>query len=41
MLPREHIALSIRDAESTGRPAIVAFLTGGFPEPDKFHELLC
>ena len=41
MLPREHIALSILDAESTGRPAIVAFLTGGFPEPDKFHELLC
>ena len=41
MLPREHIALSIRDAKSTGRPAIVAFLTGGFPEPDKFHELLC
>lgn len=41
MLPREHIALSIRDAESTGRPAIVAFLTAGFPEPDKFHELLC
>lgn len=40
MLPREHIATSIRNATSTGRPAIVAFLTGGFPEPDHFHELL-
>jgi tryptophan synthase alpha chain len=41
MLPREHIAQSIRQAQSSGRPAIVAFLTGGFPEPTRFHELLC
>jgi tryptophan synthase alpha chain len=41
MLPREHIAQSIRQAQSTGRPAIVAFLTGGFPEPTRFRELLC
>jgi tryptophan synthase alpha chain len=41
MLPREHIAISIRNATSAGRPAIVAFLTGGFPEPDNFHQLLC
>ncbi len=40
MLPREHIATSIRNATTAGRPAIVAFLTGGFPEPDNFHELL-
>ncbi len=41
MLPREYIAQSIRQAQSAGRPAIVAFLTGGFPEPTRFHELLC
>lgn len=41
MLPREQIALSIRNATSMGHPAIVAFLTGGFPEPDDFHQLLC
>jgi tryptophan synthase alpha chain len=41
MLQREHIAVSIRNANSAGRPAIVAFLTGGFPEPAHFHELLC
>jgi len=40
MLPREHIATSIRNATAAGRPAIVAFLTGGFPEPDHFHALL-
>ena len=40
MLPREQIALAIRNATASGRPAIVAFLTGGFPEPDHFHELL-
>ncbi len=41
MLPREKIADSIRNATVAGRPAIVAFLTGGFPEPDHFHDLLC
>lgn len=41
MLPREQIAISIRNATAAGRPAIVSFLTGGYPEPDKFHELLC
>ena len=40
MLPREKIALSIRNANTEGRPAVVAFLTGGFPEPEHFHELL-
>lgn len=41
MLPREHIAVSIRNATAAGRPAIVAFLTGGFPKTDGFHSLLC
>jgi tryptophan synthase alpha chain len=41
MLPREQISIAIRNAQATGRPAIVAFLTGGFPEPDHFHDLLC
>lgn len=40
MLPREHIALAIRNATAAGRPALVAFLTGGFPEPATFHSLL-
>jgi tryptophan synthase alpha chain len=41
MLPREHIATSIRNATAAGRPAMVAYLTGGFPEPDDFQQLLC
>lgn len=40
MLPREHISQTIRNAQASGRPAIVAFLTGGFPEPANFSELL-
>jgi tryptophan synthase alpha chain len=41
MLPREHIANSIRQATAAGRPAIVGYLTAGFPEPDDFQQLLC
>jgi tryptophan synthase alpha chain len=41
MLPREHIANSIRQATSAGRPAIVGYLTAGFPEPADFQHLLC
>ncbi len=41
MLPREHIANSIRQATSAGRPAIVGYLTAGFPEPANFQHLLC
>lgn len=41
MLPREQIGQSIRAAQADGRPAIVAFLTGGFPEPESFQQLLC
>jgi tryptophan synthase alpha chain len=40
MLPREHIATSIRHAAAMGRPALVSYLTGDFPDPDSFHELL-
>lgn len=40
MLPREQIGAAIRQAQQSG-PAIVAFLTAGFPEPATFHELLC
>lgn len=41
MLPREHIANSIRQAAAAGRPAIVGYLTAGFPEPNDFQQLLC
>lgn len=41
MLPREHVSQAIRNAQASGGPALVAFLTGGFPEPALFHELLC
>ena len=40
MLPREHIAHSIRQATAAGHPAIVGYLTAGFPEPDDFQQLL-
>lgn len=40
MLLHEHISRAIRNAEASGRPAIVAFLTGGFPEPRNFAQLL-
>lgn len=40
MLPREQISHAIRTAQASGRPAIVAFLTGGFPEPKDFSQLL-
>jgi tryptophan synthase alpha chain len=40
MLPRERISLAIRDARSSGSPAIVAYLTAGFPDPSRFIELL-
>lgn len=40
MLPREQISLAIRNAQAAGRPAIVAFLTGGFPHTETFHQLL-
>ena len=37
MLPRDSLAASLREAE---KPALVAFITAGFPEPDSFLPLL-
>ena len=39
--PSQQISDAIRAAQSHHRPALVAFLTGGFPEPVQFHDLLC
>jgi len=41
MLPRDSIAAAIRGATAENRPAIVAYLTGGLPELDSFHSMLC
>ena len=38
MLPRERIAEAIRKAASGGEPALVAFLTAGYPQRAKFRE---
>jgi tryptophan synthase alpha chain len=38
--PSQQISDAIRAAQSNNRPALVAFLTGGFPEPAAFHDLL-
>ena len=40
MLPRERIAEAIRGSASGGEPALVAFLTAGFPQRAKFREQL-
>lgn len=40
MLPRDQISQAIRNANASGHPALVAFLTGGFPDPEKFATLL-
>ncbi len=37
MLPRDALAASLREAE---KPALVAFITAGFPQPDRFLSLL-
>ncbi len=36
MLPREQISAAIRAANAAGRPAIVAFLTAGYPRREEF-----
>ncbi len=38
MTPAERIAAAIRAANDEGRPAIVAFLTAGFPARDRFLD---
>jgi tryptophan synthase alpha chain len=40
MLPRETIGAAIRAANRDGRPAIVAFMTAGFPDREGFVERL-
>jgi tryptophan synthase alpha chain len=38
--PRERVSSSIRAAAARGQPALVAYLTAGFPSPDRFGEHL-
>lgn len=38
MLPRERIAAAIRERARGGEPALVAFLTAGFPQRAQFRE---
>src|SRR5258706_2404465 len=40
MLPRERLAAAIRAAAAPGEPALVAFLTAGFPRRAQFGEHL-
>jgi tryptophan synthase alpha chain len=40
MLPRERIAAAIRAAAAPGEPALIAFLTAGFPRRAQFREHL-
>ena len=40
MSPRERIAASIRSAAARGEPALIAYLTAGFPERERFREQL-
>jgi len=40
MSAREAISTAIRAAAAKGEPAIVAFLTAGYPSPDKFRQHL-
>ena len=40
MKPHDRLSAAIRAASADGGPAIVAFLTAGFPEAKKFREHL-
>ncbi|HVW68828.1 MAG TPA: tryptophan synthase subunit alpha [Steroidobacteraceae bacterium] len=40
MMPRDSISRAIRAAAALGEPALVAFLTAGYPSRDKFREHL-
>ena len=40
MSPRERIGLAIRTAAAQGEPALVAYLTAGFPQRALFREQL-
>jgi tryptophan synthase alpha chain len=38
MSPRERIATALRTAAARGDPALIAYLTAGFPERERFRE---
>jgi tryptophan synthase alpha chain len=40
MTPRDRISAAIRDASKSGDPALVAFLTAGFPQKERFRDHL-
>ena len=40
MLARDIVSETIRNAKSAGRPAIIAYITAGFPKRESFLELL-
>src|SRR5580693_9776059 len=40
MTPRERIVAAVRGRSDSGRPALVAYLTAGFPTRETFRELL-
>ena len=40
MTPRDRISAAIRNASKSGDPALVAFLTAGFPRKDSFRDHL-
>jgi tryptophan synthase alpha chain len=40
MIPRERISTAIRSAAKAGDPAIVAFVTAGFPRKETFRDVL-
>ena len=40
MSPREHVSAAIRAAAANGEPALVAYITAGFPSRERFREHL-
>jgi len=38
--PREHVSAAIRTAAARGEPALVAYITAGFPSRERFREHL-
>ena len=40
MSPREHVSAAIRVAAAKGEPALVAYITAGFPSRERFREHL-
>ena len=40
MSPREHVSAAIRAAAANGEPALVAYITAGFPSRERFSEHL-